>query len=362
MTLAINLTLSRGRVKLAVDCQLPSQGVTALYGHSGAGKTSLLRCIAGLECEAQGSVCFNSEYWQTLEHHTPCHQRCIGYVFQDARLFPHLNVLGNLHYAVDRTNTQHSDAMSLEYVCEYLKLTPLLQQYPDTLSGGEQQRVAIGRMLLSQPQLILMDEPLSALDQQSRDEVLLLLEQLPKRVNVPIIYISHNMDEVSRLADQLVIMEHGKITTQGTLIELCHQLNLSINQQEQAASIIEGHVSRYDSHYQLAQFLLPDGQSLFLQTSLPPNSQLRLRIPARDISLTLNPHTDSSILNILTCRISDIKHDSTAAHALIKLQLGSQFLLARITHKSLDHLRLALGQTIYAQIKSVALLNKPLEN
>ncbi|WP_019528348.1 molybdenum ABC transporter ATP-binding protein [Dasania marina] len=360
MSLSLAFNLQRDRLSLNIKGELANSGITALYGDSGAGKTSLLRCIAGLEQGAQGSIRFNNTIWQDDSAFIPSHQRHIGYVFQDARLFPHLNVLQNLHYAYQRCHNKGS-SYSLEQICAFLKLDHLLSQYPATLSGGEQQRVAIGRALLSQPQLLLMDEPLSALDQASRDEILDLLEQLPQQVNVPVIYVSHNMDEVSRLADHLVILEQGEICAQGPLLELCHRLDLRLNQQEQAASLLQGKIIGSDSQYQLAELSIGAQQSLWLHCQRPIGEQLRLRIPARDVSISLSPQRDSSILNILPGCIVSILHQDNAAHAMVKLQVAEQYLLARITYKSLEQLQLAPGLNVYAQIKSVALLNQSLE-
>lgn len=365
MSLALAFSLQRDRLQLQINAELANSGVTALYGDSGAGKTSLLRCIAGLEQNAQGRISFNGHTWQDEQTFTPSHQRHIGYVFQDARLFPHLSVLGNLQYAYQRRHN-NGQLFSLPQVCDFLKLQPLLSQNPSTLSGGEQQRVAIARALLSQPQLLLMDEPLSALDQSSRDEVLAVLEQLPQQINIPVIYVSHNMDEVSRLADQLCLLEQGKIIAQGPLLDLCHRLDLTLNQQEQAASLLQGQITGRDSKYQLAEFALNSSTesstaSLYLHCEHALGEQLRLRIPARDVSISLSHQQDSSILNILPAQVVELMHPAGAAHAMVKLLVGEQYLLARITYKSLAQLQLSLGQTVYAQIKSVALLNKALD-
>ena len=362
MSIDITANIQRDHFQLQLNCSIPSTGITAIYGHSGAGKTSLLRLIAGLDNSPQANVRFNNDIWQAPDTFIKPEHRHIAYVFQDARLFPHLDVLGNLQFAFRRRANKQYHGPTIEQVCEWLQLDSLLSQNAATLSGGQQQRVAIGRALLTNPQLILMDEPLGALDHQSREQILQLLEQLHQYIDVPMLYVSHSIEELSRLAEQLIILENGQLTTQGPLLELCHRLDLSLAHEEHAAAIIQGHIVKHDERYQLSEFLTVDQQRLYLSLCHSPiGSSLKLRIPARDVSLSLKKQDDSSILNILPCTITAIEPRPSptdqVAQALIKLQLGQQYLLARLTYKSLDRLQLRVGQQVFAQIKSVALLS-----
>lgn len=362
MSLSLQLNLLRDNFKLRIDCSIESHGVTAIYGHSGSGKTTLLRWIAGLEHGTAGQLQFNDTIWQDQHTFVKPEQRLIAYVFQDARLFPHLDVSANLNYAYQRRCKTGKSSPSITQVCDWLQLAPLLSQSAATLSGGQQQRVAIGRALLSNPQLILMDEPLGALDKKSREHILQLLEQLDQHINVPMLYVSHSIEEVSRIADNLIIIEEGQLIAQGSLLELCHRLDLQLAHEDNAASIIEGQIDRYDDRYDLSELIVDGQHRLYLsRCTAPEGTSLHIRVPARDISISLQHHSDSSILNILPCTISAIesspKQNSSASRVLIKLQLGQQYLLARLTHKSADRLQLQIGQTVFAQIKSVALLN-----
>jgi molybdate transport system ATP-binding protein len=357
--LDIRLDISRDNFSLNINNQIPLNGVTAIYGHSGAGKTTLLRAIAGLEKPANANIIFNGQQWQSETSFASSHLRNIGYVFQDARLFPHLTVAQNLTYAIKRRHNQTSIPINYEELCQQLKLNNLLRQYPCTLSGGQQQRVAIARALLQNPQLLLLDEPLSALDHQSREEIIELLETLLHKLNIPVIYISHHIEEVSRFAEHLILLDNGKVTAQGPLIELCHRLDLSLSHESNAAAILEGKIKSIDPQFHLSHLDLGQGQQIFIHCQQALDSTLRVRIPARDVSLTLQQHDDSSILNSVLCTVTEIDTNSSNTHALIKLQLASQqFILARITKKSLTHLNLQPQQPVYAQVKAVALLNQ----
>ena len=355
MTIAIKLQLAREQFSLHLDTELASTGITAIYGASGVGKTTLLRWLAGLE-RHPGELHFNDQCWQQGNHFTPAHRRQIGYVFQESRLLPHLNVQANLDYAWRRRCNNNGPSQS--DLIDWLGLAPLLKHNTATLSGGQQQRVAIARALLSSPQLLLMDEPLAALDSASRQHILALLEQLQAHHQVPVLYISHNLEEVSQLADQLVLLEQGKISAQGSMLALCHRLDLSLSHDPNAASIIVAEVDRHDHYYGLSEVIINGEQKIYLPTvNAAVGQSLKIRIPARDVSLTLQHPEHSSILNILPCTIDAIEQ-SNDAKRLVRLNLGQQSLLARLTHKSVDTLALQPGQTVYAQIKTAALLSE----
>jgi molybdate transport system ATP-binding protein len=351
------LNLSREHFSLELHTELPGAQFSAIYGHSGAGKTTLLRWIAGLE-RAPGSLSFNGQVWQGTGLFVPTQQRQIAYVFQDARLFPHLSVRGNLEYAYRRRFNDRGP--SIEQVSDWFELAPMLAAATDNLSGGERQRVALARALLSSPQLILMDEPLGSLDPQGKARILHHLEQLHRVSATPVVYVSHDIEEVSRLADHLLILEGGRVSAQGSLIELSSRHNLRLNHEEQAAAIIEARIECHDNRYQLTQLQIDDALPLYIsRCSGEPGVRVRVRIPARDVSLSLSPATDSSILNILPA-IVDAIEDSPNARALVRLQVAGQFLLARLPRKSIDRLQLTPGKVVYAQIKSVALLSAAL--
>ncbi|MEH6582225.1 MAG: molybdenum ABC transporter ATP-binding protein [Halioglobus sp.] len=345
--------------QLAVDCSLPDRGITAIYGHSGSGKTTLLNCIAGLQTADAGSeIIYRGETWQSEQTLLPPWQRDIGFVFQDARLFPHLNVRQNLDYAIKRR--RKSSKISLAMVSEWLHLEDLLQRPATQLSAGQKQRVAIARALLSAPRLLLLDEPLANLDKLARQQCLRYLHQLRDTLDLPMLYVSHDMEEVSQLADNLVLMNEGRIDDQGSVLDLCSRLDSRLSHEEQAATILIGDLQRHDVNFGLSE-LDVEGHTFYVkQMTLPTGARCRLRIPARDISICRERPTESSILNILPVTLQQIEQTS-GARVLLRLALGGQYLLARITRKSVAELNLTVGDSLYAQIKSVALLSEIME-
>ena len=355
-TLRANIDLRRGEdFHLRLDTELPLSGVTAVYGPSGCGKTTLLGCLAGLLRGGDASeVIFDGKAWQSGTDWVPAHQRNVGYVFQDARLFPHLDVAGNLDFAEQR---RHSDAgPGRSDVCAWLELSGLLDRRVDELSRGQQQRVAIARALLRNPGILLLDEPLANIDLAGRADILRHLAKIRRELNIPIIYVSHDMEELARLADWLLVLEDGKLVAEGPMLDLCSQLQLALAHEEQAAAIVTAPIVGQDPDYGLTELSL-EGQALFLtRIDSDPGAIVRLRVPARDVSLCLERPQQTSILNVFATRIDEIE-DSQSARVLVRLQLGNQFLLARLTRKSIDALSLQVGDQVYAQVKSVALLS-----
>ena len=339
---------------LDVDLQLPGQGVSALFGHSGSGKTLLLRCIAGLH-PTQGSLRVNDAVWQDDSLCIPVHQRPLAYVFQEASLFPHLSVQRNLEYGYRRL-TKQQRRINFEQAVEWLGLERLLARMPDKLSGGERQRVAIARALLTSPQLLLMDEPLSALDQRSKQEILPYLEQLIRNLSIPVLYVTHAAEEVARLADHLVVLEQGRALASGPLTETLARLDLPIRQKEDAGVVILAHIAERDSRWHLARATFDGGNLWVRDSGLPVGQQVRLRVLARDISLAKSRHEDQSTLNLLAARITDIVNTDHPAVVLVRLMIGSTPLLARLTARSVEALELAAGDPVWVQIKSVAVL------
>ena len=348
-----------GDFSLDVDLQLPESGVIALFGHSGSGKTTLLRAIAGLE-HFDGKLVVNGEVWQDESVFLPVHQRPIGYVFQEASLFPHLNVRDNLEFGMRRIPLDQRQIQP-EQVIEWLGLAYLLERGVLRLSGGERQRVAIGRALLNSPRLFLLDEPLSALDEVSKQEILPYLERLHDELAIPMLYVSHSIAEVSRLADHIVQLEQGRAVEQGTAVELLSSLHQHMVPGEEPGAVIEAQVSAHDEHHHLTTLALPgDLQILAPQLAASVGSRARIRIPAREVSIALNVPQGTSILNILPARILD-HSEGDPGRVLVQLELeGSDTrLLSRISRYSWERLGLHNGMTVQAQIKSMSLAQTP---
>lgn len=341
--------------KLDVDLRLPGRGVTALYGPSGAGKTTLLRCIAGLQPVAGGLLQVNGTTWQDATSRLPTHHRPLGYVFQEASLFPHLTARGNLHYASQRAG----DNKTLdEHILALMGIEALLDRYPAQLSGGERQRVAIARALLARPRLLLMDEPLASLDMARKREILPYLEKLHSECELPILYVSHSTDEVARLADYLVVLEQGAVRSQGPIGEVLPQLSAAFGDasEGETAALVEARVAERNDRWQLIRATFPGGELWIRDHGDAIGNAIRLRILARDISLALHNHTDTSILNRLPAEVSTIAADGDPAMAMVHLAIGPTRLVARITQRSVEHLQLTPGMTIWAQLKSVAVV------
>jgi molybdate transport system ATP-binding protein len=340
--------------RLALDCELPATGVTAVYGASGSGKTSLLDCIAGLRKPEPGStIRFRGQTWQDADTFAAPWQRGIGYVFQDSRLFPHLTVKGNLEYALRRRYS--GNGPGLGQVTDWLDLENLLWQGAEQLSAGQKQRVAIGRALVSRPGLLLLDEPLANLDRQAARQCLGYLQRLHDELDLPMIYVSHNIEEVSELADHLLLLQSGRVVAQGQTLELCSQLDTQLSREEQAAAIVECRIAGHDPDFALTELEL-EGHPLYVsRVERAPGQRRRLRVPARDVSVCRQRPGDSSILNLLPVRLAAMR-ESDDARVMLRLTIGSQHLLARITRKSAHQLQLAVGDSLFAQIKSAALL------
>lgn len=355
----VRLQLKYSGFALDVDLQLPGRGVTALYGHSGSGKTTCLRCIAGLERAEEGFVQINDEVWQDSRKglFVPPHKRALGYVFQEASLFPHLSVLANLEFGIKRIPRQQR-RVEMSHATELLGIGHLLERHPQHLSGGERQRIGIARALLTSPSLLLMDEPLAALDSKRKSEILPYLERLHDELEIPVLYVSHAQDEVARLADHIVLLSDGKALASGPIGETLARLDLPMALGDDAGVVINGTVSAYDAHYQLLTLQLPASQ-LQMRVAHAPlalGKPLRFKIQARDVSLSLQAEEHSSILNRLPVTVTQEIPADNAAHVLVSLDAAGTPLLARITRYSRDQLQLHPGQTLWAQIKAVAVL------
>lgn len=347
--------LQRQDFCLDVDFNLPDTGVTVVFGESGSGKTTLLRCIAGLESPSKGVFKLINDHWQSQLACLPTHKRPLGFVFQDAGLLPHLNVWQNLNYAIKRC-LEKPTVDQIDEVIAVMDIRGLMQRTPDQLSGGERQRVAIARALLSQPKLLLMDEPLASLDEARKNEILPYLEKIKRQYRLPIIYITHSVEEMNRLADFVILMKKGQIEYQGEALPLFSRLDASFQSGDQASVVIEGNIMAKDALYHLDEVLVGSSIIRICQSEYQPGELVRIRILAKDVSLTLSEQNDSSILNRIPVTIAEINRKDSPSTALVRVLFGDQSLISRTTLKSIELLSLKVGDKIWAQIKSAAIL------
>ena len=339
---------------LDVDLALPGQGITGIYGASGSGKTTLLRCIAGLIKATNGALTVNGKIWQNDQVMVPTHKRSLAYVFQEAGLFPHLSVAANLDFAIRRARSV--DARFFEHILELMDISRLMQRLPDQLSGGEKQRVAIARAFLVRPTLLLMDEPLASLDSGRKQEILPYLERLHEEYDLPVLYVSHSIDELARLADYLIVMEQGRAVVQGTITDVLSRADLPFAPGDETGVVLPAKVVARDAQWHLLQVAFAGGSVWVRDGGDTVGHSLRIRILARDISLALSCHDDTSIQNRLPATVIDVTDDRDEAMVLTRLLVGSSTLIARITKRSAAHLQLSAGQELWAQIKSVAVV------
>jgi molybdate transport system ATP-binding protein len=354
-----NFQLAYPDFRLQVDLRLPDKGVTVLFGHSGSGKTTLLRCFAGLN-RARGRLVVAGEIWQKEEQgkirgiFLPTHKRPLGLVFQEASLFSHLSVRKNLEYGMKRSGNQAGAGFDASV--DLLGIRPLLDRAPEGLSGGERQRVAVARALLTRPRLLLMDEPLAALDLKRKLEILPYLEKLREELDIPVLYVSHAPDEVARLADHLVLLENGQVAASGPALATLARVDLPPAFADDAGVVLETTVAAHEADG-LTRLEFPGGHLYVSRQDKPLGSRLRCRIHASDVSLALATHGDSSILNTFFARVQTVAAADTPGHVLAQLRLpDGTLLLARITERSRVALGVAPGLSIVAQVKSVALL------
>ena len=323
--------LPKGDFVLDVDVEVPDSGITGVFGESGSGKTTLLRCIAGLE-GGDG---------------LPAHKRNIGYVFQDPGLFPHLSVRGNIEFGAQRAATRRVESTS---VVDMLGLDDLLDRKPNTLSGGEAQRVAIAAALMRSPDLVLMDEPLASLDRRRKDELLPYFDRLHDELSVPVIYVSHDIEEVSRLCDHLVLLDGGKVAASGNLVDVLSRVDVPVLSGRNAGVVLWA--NPVDQEDGLTRFDFGEGDIWAPGEFEAGGSPLRLRIAASDVSIARERPEATTILNILHATIEEV-HPVDAATALVRLGVGNQSLLARVTNRSVQRLELRPGERVFAQVKSV---------
>jgi len=361
----LQLGLQRAGFRLELQATLPGRGITALFGPSGCGKTTVLRALAGLE-RAQGRVVVQGTVWQDDARglFMPPHQRPIGYVIQEAALFPHMSVQRNLDYGLRRIPPAQRQ-IEVAHAVSLLGIGHLLDRAPATLSGGERQRVAIARALLTSPRLLLMDEPLAALDAGRKAEILPYLERLHAELAMPIVYVTHAMDEVARLADHLVLMQAGRVQASGSLHALLARADLPLATADDAGVVLEAAVVAHDEPYQLSHLQLSDGSGLWIgRVAQPLGARVRARVLARDVSVVREPPGATSILNVLPVVLEQLHRDGATVTLGLRLGhdeaaepgAGVTRLLARITLRSSELLALQPGARLYAQIKGAALM------
>ena len=341
-----------------VACSVPLDGTIAVFGASGSGKTTLLRCIAGLTRVPSGFLQFDRTVWQDDARgiFLPVERRRVGVVFQEARLFPHFTVTQNLKYGMKRCHRSRR-RIGFDHVIQLLELEPLLQRRVSYLSGGEQQRVAIGRALLTSPQLLLMDEPLASLDQQRKKEIVPFIQKLNRELNIPVLYVSHDLHEILQLANHMVLIKEGRVAATGPIQEVFARLDLpGLVESNMVGAILETRIAEHEPEFGLTRVEF-FGRSLFLpQQALPPGAPLRVQILSRDVSLVAGaPPETSSMLNTLEATIVEVSESPSDQYAVeVKLDVGCP-LLAMITRKSFQRLGLRPGQKVHAHFKAVAL-------
>ncbi len=353
MSIEAKFLIERSGFRLDARFSCPSQGVTAIFGPSGCGKTTLLRAIAGLERTHNGYLNVSGNIWQDKKVFIKPHRRPLGYVFQEANLFPHLSVRQNLEYGFKRVPRKQRQ-VAFDTAVELLGVVPLLKRKTTTLSGGERQRIAIARALLTSPRLLLMDEPMAALDLKSKAEIFPFLERLHTELDIPVLYVSHLPEEISRIADSIVLMEAGRVQASGSISSILTRMDLPLAHGSDASSLVEAKVVGYDKNYDLTYLKFPGGTFTISHKQINIGQQIRLRLLARDVSITLAKQENTSILNIFPAVVEEISEENTAK-TILRLNVAGVIILSRITHKSAELLRIKPGSCVYAQVKSIAI-------
>ncbi len=354
MTIDVRYHIRRGDFKLKVEFSIPARGVTAIFGPSGSGKTLTLRAMAGLERESAGLMRVGRDIWQEGDTFVPTHERGVGYVFQEASLFPHLSIRGNLEYALRRV-PKDVEGLGLTEAASLLGVSGILDRRPEGLSGGERQRVAIARALLTRPRILLMDEPLTSLDQAGKSDILPFLDRLHRELEIPLIYVSHATEEVAQLADHMVLFEKGTVLASGPIQEMLTRLDLPLALAPEAESVVDAVVTDHDEQHGLTFLDFAGGRISVPNTGLAKGKTVRVRLRARDISLTLEHHSDTSILNIFPATV-EVLSENDGPQVTVRLNVGGVPILSRITRRSMSQLNVTPGTQVFIQVKSVALL------
>lgn len=353
MTIGFHIALQKGQSTFKLEGSAPAEGVTAIYGQSGSGKTTLLRCFAGLETDVSGKISLGDLVFfdSTKKIFIQPENRNLGMVFQEENLFPHLNIFDNLFLGIkNKTSAKHK----LANIEDLFSLKSLLTRYPCELSGGEKKKVAIARSLIRDPKILLLDEPLSGIDQKSADEILKLLLSIKQTLKVPIIYVSHNLREIEILADYLVLLENQRCIHHGELASALTDFNLPFITQREAGSIFIGNVIDCNKEFNLITLQVGSQNIQVLADCSTQVESLKVKILAKDISLSLSDPEKSSIINCWKVKLLDFKALDTAK-TILSLSFGNQRLLATITAKSFQELNLKKGLDIFARVKAVSI-------
>lgn len=353
MRLALDLTAQYGAFALAAQGVFDLSGVTALFGPSGAGKSTILHAIAGFR-PGLGQVEVDGDRWQDGTIMRPPHRRPVGTVFQTARLFDHLSIMGNLRFAAKRAD-RSGPQITPEMAIETLGIGRLIARAPATLSGGERQRVAIARALLTRPRLLLMDEPLGALDRRAKAALLPMIASLPDRFQIPVIFVSHQLEEITQIASHMIALREGRFVGNGPLSQMIETLDPMVSGRFEAGALLAGRATRHEGEYSMQAIDL-GGAEIWMpaRSPLPPGQEVRVRLRARDVSVSLAPVSGLSIRNQLPATITAIAPEE-GAFAEITLDVAGQTLRARSTRLSVAELGLAPGMQVTALVKSVAL-------
>ncbi len=339
---------------LDIAFTVPTPGLTVLFGPSGAGKSSVIAAIAGLLRPDSGAVVLDGAVLCDTDAGiwVPTEQRRTGLVFQDARLFPHMSVDANLRYGLRRAPP---GPIGFDDVVDLLGIAALLDRRPHTLSGGERQRIAIGRALLSQPRLLLMDEPLASLDAPRKAEILPFLTRIKTSLGLPILYVTHAMEEVARLADSVVLIEAGRVVASGDLPTMTARADLPLARRDDAAAVLPAQVLAHDPARQLSRIEAGGTELLVPLLAAPPGAAIRVRIPAREVILAREVPSAISVHNTIAGTVRGVTEDTTRHAALVEISLPNGAFIARVTPDAVARLGLSTGVPVLALIKSVAI-------
>ena len=346
--LTLAYRLQREAFELNVKLLLPGCGLSVLFGPSGAGKTTLLRCIAGLQKAQHETLTVQGRSWQGL----PTHRRPLAMVFQQQGLLEHLTARDNIRYALKR----RGGGRQWQQVLELFAIGKLLHRYPAQLSGGEQQRVALARAVLTEPQLLLMDEPLAALDEARKQDILPYIERLKAELKIPIIYVTHSQREAARLADYMVVLQQGRVSHSGALPGLLNTPGFPFASANTVGVVINATVAAIEPEWGLATLAFDGGQLRCNAGSLQVAAPVRVSVLARDVSLSRSRQRDTSILNVLPAIVEQLVNEAGSSSVLVYAKMGATPVIARITRYSAARLQLAAGSKVWLQLKSVAVV------
>lgn len=348
--------MSRPDFALDVDLRLPINGITVIFGPSGSGKTTILRCVAGLEVARKARIVVAGEVWQDDRAgiFLPTHSRTVGYVFQEASLFDHLDVQGNLQFGRKRTCSAEATS-TLDAAIELLGIGHLLGRRVDQLSGGERQRVAIARALATMPRLLLLDEPMAALDAARRQEIMPWLEKLRTELSLPMLYVTHSVDELVRLADYLVVLKNGQVKSAGPTEAMLSGIDIPVVPDDDVGALLHGVVVECSAAWHLVRVEFDRGSIWISDDGIPVGNSVRVRVLARDVSLSVCKPALTSIQNQFPGVVESIASGNHPSQVFLRIRCGTAVLVARVTRRAMAVLRLEVGSAVWAQVKSAAL-------